>query len=335
MRQMDDYNDPSRLLPRYESRLSQLPTRGQIKNPLWSDTYWSSRAGGVAARWQLSNSKEPSNPHVYRVTHLEQLSRITDEQLNSLSPAEKYDLATGQYDYPTVRAELQRTHQTDATWAGLCHAVAIATTRYYEPQAATINLELPNGTRRQIVFYSADLKALLALAMDSAVAAAGGVSTGIGQKCDKNRATSDGACWDTNPASFYLALANLVGREHSPVILDVDPRAEVWNAAVRSYSAEITTSPEISPKAARGTVRQVRIDLAVEHTIGVKPTRRLSGGQFKIEKYAFTLELADDDSIIGGEWISANRPDTVWMSTGPLPLGQRFAFLSRMVQPIE
>ncbi len=43
------------------------------------------------------------------------------DDLKILSPAEKYDIYVGRYDYPTVQSEWKRTNPEDAHWEGLCH----------------------------------------------------------------------------------------------------------------------------------------------------------------------------------------------------------------------
>ncbi|MFT2612728.1 hypothetical protein, partial [Escherichia coli] len=56
------------------------------------------------------------------------------QELKGLSPAEKYDILEGRYDYPTVKAERERTHKNDATWYGLCHGLGPASIAYREPK---------------------------------------------------------------------------------------------------------------------------------------------------------------------------------------------------------
>lgn len=331
LREMEGADDIGRLFSEYESRIDQLPQSGTVRQTLWSDTYWASNQGGAASRWQMLGTGAQTDPHSYGVYSAIQLGQLSDAQINQLSPAEKYDIVMGRYDYPTVASEMRRTNPSLPKWHGLCHAVAAVTTRYEEPQNTPVTTTFPDGSRRNVMFYSSDIKALLALAGDKSIANA----TGVGVKCNSNMPSSSGACWDTNPASFYLALTNMVGLLKTPIIMDVDPLLEVWNSVVKSYSAQITNRSGINQYAARGTVREVRVDLSVTHTIGAKPARMAVGGKFKSSVYAFTLELDNDDQIIGGEWISANRPDMIWFTNPDLRLDPRLSFLQQLTTPVQ
>lgn len=323
-------NDPSRVLSRYESRLSSLPAIGQVSQALWSDTYWPHREGGAAWRWQYRPSEtKANNPHVYSTLSPYELARMTDAQISQLSPAEKFDIAQGRFDYPTVQKERARTRTSDEKWFGLCHAVAMVTTLFREPQTRTLDASI-NGQSRAVTFYSSDIKALVALSANRAT----NQSTGLGERCNSLNESSQ-ECWDTNPGSFFIAITNMVGLYQKPIILDVDRGVEVWNAVVKSYSARITESRSISRNAAYGTAREVRVDMSVEHTVGAKPNRNQVGGSYKTVTYSFTLELDHYDQVIGGEWISTNRPDMLWMAAGQIYLDPEMSFVGNLAEPLN
>lgn len=307
-------NDPANMFADYETNINYLPKSGATQASLWSDTYWPSREGGAAFRWQLNkedgSNKQSTDPHLYRLYSFYEISRLSSEDLDTLSPAEKFDIINGRYDYPTVRKEYARTHPSYPKWFGLCHAVAAVTTRYYEPQTTVRSFYLPDGSLRQMTFFSSDIKALLALSANRA----GAANPGIGRLCGKSGSSAPGACSDVNPASFFLALTNMVGTLQEPLIMDVDPGTEVWNSVIKSYSAKITPRTKVSPTASPGTVREVRVDMTVRHTIGAKPQREAIGPVYGSKNYIFTLELNKYDEIIGGAWISETRPDVLWES---------------------
>lgn len=335
MREWDPANDPAIFLKTYYQRLGDLPTSGSVAAPLWSDTYWPSRYGGAAWRWQLGQQPgdhPDADPHVYGTFSVDELSQMSDEQLNTLSPAEKYDIVTGRFDFPTVGRERARTNPNLPKWFGLCHAVATVTSRYKEPQNRAFYVDFPNGIRRVLTFYSSDTKALLALAADQTI----GSAFGMGRSCDRNPGPNPtGGCWDTNPASLYIVLANVIGFNHSTIIMDVDPGAEKWNAVVKDYSATITPRDEINENAAPGTVREVLVNMNVRHMLGAKPAPRPVGPLYKTELYTFTLELDRNDNIIGGEWISSNRPDQLWQTPDVLQLDPNLSFLQELVEPLR
>ncbi len=290
--------------------------------------------GGAAWRWQASQApgEHPeSSPRVYRLFAPYEVRTMTPAQIAVLSPAEKYDIATGRYDYPTVHKELTRTSPNDPKWNGLCHAVAAVTSQYLEPQNQIVNVSLPDGAQISVPFYSSDIKALLALSANDVVAH---TSQGIGQPCRAEHPDS-AACWDTNPGALYIAVTNMVGRLKKPLLMDVDPGPEVWNAVIKSYSAKITAMDELSPDASQDAVRQVRVDMTLQHTLGAKPARGPVGALFKTETYSFTLELDRTGSIIGGEWISKNRPDSLWKPEDHMPMDPGLLYLQNLTTPIN
>ena len=209
-REWDYLNDPERIFSSHDNNFQSLPSKGSINSNLWSDTYWPNQEGGAAWRWQFGKTNESGgvavNPHSYRLYSGDQVSRMSDAQINQLSPAEKYDIIEGRFDYPTVQREKQRALPSSPKWFGLCHAVAAVTALYQEPQTQDVETEI-GGQTRLVTFYASDIKALLALSVNTSAAHYGAY---MGVRCDK--ANSDYAeCWDTNPASFYIALTNMVG----------------------------------------------------------------------------------------------------------------------------
>jgi hypothetical protein len=63
---------------------------------------------------------EPEDFHYHLYSKYE-LKDLTEDELMELSPAEKLDILSGRYDYPTVRSEWGRTSPNDEYWEGLCH----------------------------------------------------------------------------------------------------------------------------------------------------------------------------------------------------------------------
>ena len=333
MREMDPANDPGIFYRTYDANIQTLARSGSTNAALWSDTYWPSRFGGAAWRWQISQQPgvhPEADPHNYRTSTAAEVEQMSDDQLNQLSPAEKLDIAMGNFNYPTVTRERARTSPDLPKWHGLCHAVAAVTSRYQEPQNNNVVVTLPSGQQRNLMFWASDTKALLALAADKSIAS----GVGLGKTCTAAlQATS--ACWDTNPASFYIVLGNRIGNLKLPLIMDVDPGVEVWNTVIKDYSAVVTDKDGINPNAAQGTVREVHVDMKVRHTLGAKPTRSAVGVLLKTENYEFTLELDGSDNIIGGEWISTNRPDSLWVTGDDMRLDGHFSFLQQLTIPLQ
>ncbi|MEY2987498.1 MAG: hypothetical protein RJB13_1019, partial [Pseudomonadota bacterium] len=125
----DEYNNPALLDSGAVFKFSDLPLSGTSLKIPWSDIYWPSHLGGIALRWTsgLQAPFSATSPTE------EQVNAMSVDELNALSPAEKYDIFMGRFDYPTVQAELIRTHPSMPTWYGLCHGWAAASVNYSEP----------------------------------------------------------------------------------------------------------------------------------------------------------------------------------------------------------
>ncbi len=329
MREWDSANDPSALFVSYDNNFQRLPSKGVIRGQLWSDTYWPNQEGRAAWRWQQGKTQGgDSNPYHYSLYSSAQVAKMPEAQLNQLSPAEKYDVLLGRYDYPTVQNEMRRAHPSHPKWFGLCHAVAAVTALYQEPQSQMVSIPLVNGGKRQMIFYSSDIKALLALSVDQTSAT---YAPYIGQRCHPGAPNSLG-CWDSNPASFYIAISNMVGVLKKPLVIDVDRGPEVWNSVVKSYSSVLSRTESISPRAHPETVREVRVDMTVQHTVGASPQKYPVGESLSSTKYSFTLELDSRENIVGGEWISDARPDMIWVPYEGSLTDPNLSFIYRFVQ---
>lgn len=316
IREWDVTNSPSALFESYDDNFQRLPSKGSIRGELWSDTYWPSQEGRAAWRWQQGKTQGGiSNPYSYSLYSLRQIERMSEDDLNRLSPAEKYDILRGRYDYPTVKNEIYRTSPNHPKWFGLCHAVAAVTALYQEPQSQLVSIPLGNGRTKQMVLYSSDIKALLALSVDRTSMQN---AIYLGQRCQPG-APNSSACWDSNPGSFYIAIANMVGILKKPLIIDIDRGPEVWNSVIKSYSSVLSKKEGISSKAHPRTVREVRVDMTVLHTVGSTPQKSAVGESLSTAKYSFTLELDSEENILGGEWLSDDRPDLIWYSPQDLP----------------
>lgn len=308
-RAWDSKNDPDIIMLRYENRLHFLPSISKTPTPPWSDTYWPNKNGGIAFRWQTN-----STPFNYKLKTAQEIAKMPDEELNLLSPAEKYDIAMGNYDYPTVQIERDRTSRHDEDWFGLCHAVAISSSQFLEPTTKKLNVTLPSGEIKKLTFYSSDIKALMAGYINQSFPK----SWMAGQRCNEKEFNElIDECWDVNPGSFFILVTNLVGLMKETLIMDVDRNEEVWNSVIWGYNYKLTNKNSISPKAAKGTIKEVIVEMNINHAIGAAPQRTTVGNISKTTTYTFTLELDNKERILGGEWLTKNRPDFIWTTSVP------------------
>ena len=327
-----------------------LPLKGEVTKTAWSDSYWPTWQGGISYRWLT----DEINYELPREDAADQLYKLQ-------SPAEKYDLALERYDFPTVQSERLRTQVLSTipgtevfkadfkipTWEGLCHGWAAAAHNFSEP-SRTVTVDLSNG--KKVVFYPSDIKALLIYYQQYN----GNRSTTTvfaGERCnedfkklderlargeitvaERDAAKNSPACRDTNAATLHLVLANEIGRRNSGFIIDITRDAEVWNQPVNSFTSEIVSqSDTVSEGDAPDTTSEVRMVTRVVYSSEMQPRRNATGAYQLSARYEYVLELNKDGEIIGGHWISEERPDFLWRESTPIFQGY-FKRLSGLYQ---
>ena len=310
-RAWDASNSPRNFYQSWVGQLDQLPTKAKAANDAWSGYYWPHKTGGIAFRWDgednLQNPSQSSNPHNYQTPSQDEFLNMSRDQKNALSPAEKYDIFQGRFDYPTVKRERERTNPNQPLWFGVCEGWTAASIIYNQPKPFSVRIEDENT----LDFTAADVKALLSYHESQFNP---GVTALVGKRCEGN---AGGECWDTNPATLHLALTNHIGNLKEAFAMDVDGGAEVWNQPIIAFTSKIKKSNKISAYAAQGTVRQVKVKTEVQYLQESAPLPfALNAPLIKIAKYEYTLELNQNGEIIGGEWISQTRPDFLWIPNG-------------------
>lgn len=315
----DPINDPSEMQTVYKMQLGELPTDGIIDVMPWSDSYWPSREAGIASRW---NSGQQVDHFKYKPYPLRKLRKMSREELSELSPAEKYDIFVGNYDYDLVKYERQRTSPDDEGWFGLCHGWAPASLNFIEP--APINLI--NGDGIAIPFGSSDIKALLTFVEQFSETE--GLAQSLGGRCDidiskyPERATNP-ECRDVNPGSLHIVLANQIGLLKQGFVADVYRDIQVWNQPIFGFTSRIVaTSTDVYASAAPGTASIATVETTIRYILEKGPDwERLPVAEYpdqvKERFLKYTLELDADGKIIGGEWVEGERPDFLWKQEKP------------------
>ncbi len=342
MAQWDQVNNPDLMNINYERNFSKLPLSGKLKTAPWSDDYWATFRGGITYRW---NQPIPSEDREFERWSYD---LINDPQnvnlpLDTLSPAEKYDLFLGRMDFPLTRFERQRTkimktvpgskeYEKDfkiPEWEGLCHAWAPATLFYKNSGPITVTGKLGH----KIPFGSSDLHALLTYHLHINKSPR---TYFIGSRCllsfeelekklKENKITqaefdkkiNSSKCKDINAGAFHMALANQIALLNQGFVADITRDQEVWNQPVYSYESEILEDKkEASEGSAPGTVREITLKTKMGYVQEIVPTFEALNdlSYFDYEEYEYKIELDGMDKIIGGEWISFNRPDFIWRS---------------------
>ena len=146
-------NNPFLLGGNFNQYFDELPRTARLHTLPWSDSYWQSNKGGISYRWRTKSK----NYFDYRLPTKGQIFNMSMSQLADLSPAEKYDIFMGRYDFPTVKLERERTSRQDKKWEGICHGWAPAALHFTEPHPVLI--DSVDGVA--VPFGSSDVKALL------------------------------------------------------------------------------------------------------------------------------------------------------------------------------
>jgi hypothetical protein len=335
-----NYRNNPQLFNITEYNFDSLPLTGLIDKEYypWSDDYWPTFSGGISNRWQVAPSSINWKDYQYAWLTKEQILAGTAPVLiETLSPAEKYDLLLGRYDFPLAKSERERQEASVdpftgevPTWYGLCHGWAPATIMEPEPGAVAI---LTNADGVEIPFFTSDIKALLT----KIYADYGGSNVSVGERCrtDSNEIELDEtgrivltSCRDTNPGALHVILAQSLGHpdpaQRKSFVADVTRGSEVWNQAVVGFEVMETKrkpfDPATDPKArfrAPRTKELVRVTTEFAYIGEVQPHKapmKEQGASYTHKEWLeYTLELDEDGDIIGGEWQNgSNAPDFLW-----------------------
>ncbi|TDJ03942.1 MAG: hypothetical protein E2O68_09200, partial [Deltaproteobacteria bacterium] len=189
----------------------------------------------------------------------------------------------------------------------------------------------------EIEFGSSDMKALLTMFMHINP----GESKFLGSRCnlsekdlkeklERGEMTADEyghqltelvgpSCEGVNAGAFHIVLANQIKRDEGFVV-DVTRDQEVWNQAVVGFSTQMTTPIQgATPGAAEGTVQEVYVKTAMYYIVEVPQSWEAGFNQQSIatKVYEYILELDIEGNILGGRWISNDRPDFMWTQSRP------------------
>ncbi len=343
---------------------SALPLEAKLSNPhfIWSDTYWPANKGGIAYRW--NNEPNPQNFTYRRYTKAE-LQRMPLVELEKLSPAEKYDIFMGRYDYPLTRRVLAENSPRDLWWTGICHGWAPAAVNHIEPARQ----DLRNADGIVVPFGSTDVKGLLSyyyakvhqtsqrFQIGKRCKAAGKVP---GEGSSRDRVTTmpmaiianSGACADVNPGAFHLALTNMVGLNDMGFVVEVDRFRDVWNQPMGQYSTQVLSERPARGRGGLARILTVRTRMTYGEELNLlEPSQRGDEGGFLsmdhvtgtpanttlYKDYEYTLELNGRGEIIGGTWLTTTRPDFIWAkaaATRFIDGGYGLAGLNQIYRPV-
>jgi inner membrane protein len=293
----------------------------------WSSGFFPAWYGGAAGRWQdgrltlIARTLLGTTPPAAD----EARARLERDNALCLSPAEKYDLAHGDYAFTATRSVLKSTHNASPLprfWFGLCNGVAAAALERPEPFRA-VDVRSPDG--HVVRFLPLDVKALLAKAYYWTS------NTGVlGGACEVTSFDAARDC-SMNPAGLTLATLNMLGRARRSFLIDVFPTVRSQNYAVASAQVDIVRPPyapagEPLEAALKDRVAQlvdVELRFALSSTtLGLDAGRDGKVGTREVPfRWQATLALDKDTELIGGRWRGdpADGPDNAtFIAGGPL-----------------
>ena len=166
---------------------------------------------------------------------------------------------------------------------GLCHGWAAAAIFVPAPVLKVTTVG-PRGSK--IDWYPDDIKALATLAWSRGNFRANQISGRCDTKNPKtypNGRLSEQECFDTNPATFHLALGNLIGRQGFAFIMDAAYDYEVWNQPILSYEFEYFNPLDPKQRARNGIISSCPMMPSSSAMIASKPRSLVESGCQEIE----------------------------------------------------
>ncbi len=336
-RTWDSANDPANM-GNYNYNFDQLPTEGSmdLSRRGWSDTYWPFQLGMIAYRWQVPNDE-------FRKDHSPDASAVfslNEAEISQLSPAEKFDLARGDYQFTLGKKIRKETNPNARDWRGICNGWTQSSLNFDEPRPTVFT----NKDGLKIPFGASDIKALLAYYY--AKEDNSPVST-VGRRCKQKSALAwtSAACssMDVNAGSFHMIMANELGIQHKGFAADRDPFNEVWNQPYVKFESHVVNvldkskGDKLSRHASDAAVREITLssDVYFADDDGIVPSTEpyIGTDQNKITKtvYNYVLDVDAAGQIIGGDWLDSNRPDFMWRQEFHKPTGD-FEILEKIYE---
>jgi DNA repair exonuclease SbcCD ATPase subunit len=97
-------------------------------------------------------------------------------------------------------------------------------------------------------------------------------------------------------------------------VVDVTRDSEVWNQAVQGFDVKEIEEKGPSEGSAEGTVKEVIVETKMHYIVEIEQAwnKIAPSNQIATKTYRYKLELDKDGKILGGEWISLDRPDFIW-----------------------
>ena len=288
-----------------ENKLDLLPQSFEISKLPGTDWNWPLKEGGILNRWAV---KKQNDRYPYNFFSYEELKNV---DLSQLSPSEKFDLYLENNDW-TFSKKIKKL-QANLSDSDFKTQLAFSETilKFKNPHPTFIE----GKNSLNIPFGSSDIKALL---FASVLLQEKTNTKIIGSPCkivfDKGDAKDFEQCEGLNPGSFHILLTNYIGLRSQGIIVDLkrDKKLEL-----RPVIGFVSNFQDIvgafSSSASKKTKKEILVTTFIKFIEPRIPKwiSEPSSSSRGYESYTYTLELDENNNIIGGTWISFGRPDFV------------------------
>jgi hypothetical protein len=235
-----DDDDPDQLDPEFDYTFAALPKSGSAEHVPWPGYYWPTYRDSINYRWNGEDTLSPAKKYEFAFGKSGVEDAVSLEYgVDSVDGDECDDDLDCAEDAKCGKRYGQTSGACVPSWHGLCDAWAAAAVLEKEP-----NKSIEYGG---VEFLVNDLKALMSLMYKEELEL-----KMISLRCDVPAEGGELAdvpdCVDTNPGTFHVALANLLGLQGQSFVEDRTFDVEVWNHPLLSY--EVDESEPITAKEA-------------------------------------------------------------------------------------
>lgn len=294
-----------------------LPLKGEVKRDekLWSGDTWKLKNGAINYRWNAVNPEG----FTYLSPGPREILTYPKDRMKQLSPAEKFDIYMGRYDYP-LRWEVDTLARTGTQgWEGLCHGWAGASLNHAEPGPVTV--VNPDGV--EVYFGSADIKALLTYAYSKVLI---GEHDSLGKRCEDF--SGENCDNDLTALTFHVVLANIMGLRGRSLIVDVDRFAEVWNHPLFSFESTVLTMKSLK----KGKYAIVSTKIKYMDVVSKNLWEKGNADMVSYMTVKYKIMMDEFGNMIDSEWLSNDRPDFLWTVKEQNDFSGNLAGLKRLLK---
>lgn len=318
---------------------NQISSSAFLNKQPWAGSYWPLYKGGISHRWQDGTESLRLNDHLYKTLDETDSSvfQLNDVELASLSPSEKYDVFSGNYDFLLTKAE-QKSAMSFAlpTEQGLqvplhygySHGWAAAAINEIEP-LKPVDIHLRHGAK--LKFYPSDIKALLS----SYYANAPADTISIGSACNTHlngrllldyfNSREPPRCNHSaiNPALFHLAATSSIQGNKSFVI-EFSKNLEKKEQPIFGYRYMVLNTKNTYKTLRSGlfgrrrtkkkTGSKVTVQMQL-YVTSIQPALSENHNSMDEHLYNYELTLNLHQQITGGRWLMRNQPqpELLWL----------------------